>query len=244
MEKAKAKFDVDKAAKARENVINSNTEATTEEKQVALTKLQNKYNEKKGEIDNLTSSSDIAPLKESSIAQINSINVRATKKAAAKQAIEAALTDRKVFIDSHYDATQEEKDVAMAKATEEANKAKALIDQATSNNDVDQAQTNGINIINSIDADVIKKQMQKAIEQAAEAKKALINQNSDATQEEKDAAIQRVTDEVRNADRLIDQSTNNDGVDEVQAHSISSINNIQPEIVKNQMQNKQLIQQS
>ena len=56
--------------------------------------------------------------------------------------------------------------------------------------------------------------------------------------------IQRVTDEVRNADRLIDQSTNNDGVDEVQAHSISSINNIQPEIVKNQMQNKQLIQQS
>ena len=139
LEKAKAKFDVDKAAKARENVINSNTEATTEEKQVALTKLQNKYNEKKGEIDNLTSSSDIAPLKESSIAQINSINVRATKKA-AKQAIEAPLTDRKVFIDSHYDATQEEKDVAMAKATEEANKAKALIDQATSNNDVDQAQ--------------------------------------------------------------------------------------------------------
>ena len=233
LEKAKAKFDVDKAAKARENVINSNTEATTEEKQVALTKLQNKYNEKKGEIDNLTSSSDIAPLKESSIAQINSINVLATKKAAAKQAIEAALTDRKVFIDSHYDATQEEKDVAMAKATEEANKAKALIDQATSNNDVDQAQTNGINIINSIDADVIKKaNAKKAIEQAAEAKKALINQNSDATQEEKDAAIQRVTDEVRNADRLIDQSTNNDGVDEVQAHSISSINNIQPEIVK------------
>ena len=130
----------------------------------------------------------------------------------------------------------------MAKATEEANKAKALIDQATSNNDVDQAQTNGINIINSIDADVIKKQMQKAIEQAAEAKKALINQNSDATREEKDATIQRVTDEVRNADRLIHQSTNNDGVDEVQAHSISSINNIQPEIVKNQMQNKQLIQ--
>ena len=58
----------------------------------------------------------------------------------------------------------------MAKATEEANKAKALIDQATSNNDVDQAQTNGINIINSIDADVIKKQ-KKAIEQAAEAKR-------------------------------------------------------------------------
>ncbi|MGV3096212.1 SasC/FmtB family protein [Staphylococcus borealis] len=233
LEKAKAKFDIDKAAKARENVINSNTEATTEEKQVALTKLQNKYTEAKGEIDNLTTSSDIAPSKEAKIAQINTINVTASKKAEAKKAIEAALTERKVYIDSHYDATQEEKDVAMAKATEEANKAKALIDQATSNNDVDQAQTNGTNVINSIDADVIKKaNAKKAIDQAAEAKKALINQISDATQEEKDAAIQRVTDEVRNADRLIDQSTNNDGVDEVQAHSTSTINNIQPEIAK------------
>ena len=67
------------------------------------------------------------------------------------------LTQRKVYIDGHYDATQEEKEVAMNKATEEeANKAKALIDQATSNNDVDQAQTNGIDIINTIDAVVTK----------------------------------------------------------------------------------------
>ncbi|MDU0434188.1 DUF1542 domain-containing protein [Staphylococcus haemolyticus] len=233
LEKAKAKFDIDKAAKARESVINSNTEATTEEKQAALTKLQNKFNENKAEIDKLTISNDIAPLKESSISQINSINVTATKKAEAKQAIEAALTQRKVFIDGHYDATQEEKEVAMNKATEEANKAKALIDQATSNNDVDQAQTNGIDIINTIDAVVIKKANgKKAIEQAAEAKKALINQMSDATQEEKDAAIQRVTDEVRKADRLIDMSTTNNGVDEFQARGISAINNIQPEIVK------------
>ncbi|MFS4464802.1 SasC/FmtB family protein [Staphylococcus haemolyticus] len=233
LEKAKAKFDIDKAAKARESVINSNTEATTEEKQAALTKLQNKFNENKAEIDKLTISNDIAPLKESSISQINSINVTATKKAEAKQAIEAALTQRKVFIDGHYDATQEEKEVAMNKATEEANKAKALIDQATSNNDVDQAQTNGIDIINTIDAVVIKKANgKKAIEQAAEAKKALINQMIDATQEEKDAAIQRVTDEVRKADRLIDMSTTNNGVDEFQARGISAINNIQPEIVK------------
>ena len=40
--------------------------------------------------------------------------------------------------------------------------------------------------------DVIKKQMQKAIEQVAEAKKALINQNSDATQEEKDARFKEL----------------------------------------------------
>ena len=79
----------------------------------------------------------------------------------------------------------------MAKATEEANKAKALIDQATSNNDVDQAQTNGINIINSIDR-CNQKANAKSYRTSAEAKKALINQNSDATQEEKDARFKEL----------------------------------------------------
>ena len=62
-------------------------------------------------------------------------------------------------------------------------------DQATSNNDVDQ--TNGINIINSIDADVIKSKCKKLQNKPQKLKRRLINQNSDATQEEKDAAIQR-----------------------------------------------------
>ncbi|WP_241959972.1 SasC/FmtB family protein [Staphylococcus haemolyticus] len=233
LEKAKAKFDIDKAAKARESVINSNTEATTEEKQAALTKLQNKFNENKAEIDKLTISNDIAPLKESSISQINSINVTATKKAEAKQAIEAALTQRKVFIDGHYDATQEEKEVAMNKATEEANKAKALIDQATSNNDVDQAQTNGIDIINTIDAVVIKKANgKKAIEQAAEAKKALINQMSDATQEEKDVALAKIDEAAKQAKAAIDAATTNNAVDEATTNNTTIISGILPETVK------------
>ncbi|UDI77993.1 DUF1542 domain-containing protein [Staphylococcus taiwanensis] len=233
LEKSKAKFDIDKFVKARENVINSNSEATTEEKQVALRKLHSKATEKNGEIDRLTNKSDIASVEQSSIVQINNFNVKATKKAAAKLAIDAALTDRKVYFDSHYDATHEEKEVAMARATEEANRAKALIHQALSNDDVDQAQTNGTNTINSIEAEVVKKaNAKKAIAQVAEARKTYINQISEATQEEKDKAIERVEDEVRKADRLIDQATNNDGVDEIQSQSTSVINTIQPEIVK------------
>ena len=47
--------------------------------------------------------------------------------------------------------------------------------------------------------------MQKAIEQAAEAKKALINQNSDATQEEK---MQRFKELQMKLEMLIDLLTN------------------------------------
>ncbi|WP_210130248.1 SasC/FmtB family protein [Staphylococcus sp. GDX8P54P] len=233
LEKAKAKFDIDKVAKARESFINSNTQATTEEKQTAVNKVRARYKEKSKEIDKLNNNDAIPTLKEGGISQINSINVVATKKVEAKKAIEAELTNRKVYIDSHFDATEEEKNVAMAKATEEANKAKALVDQATSNSEVDEAKTNGIATIDTVEVDVIKKaNARRAIQEAAEAKKALINQNNEATKEEKDAANQKVDDEVRKSNRLIDQVTTNDGVDEAQNNSTNVINTIQPEIAK------------
>ncbi|MCE4992000.1 SasC/FmtB family protein [Staphylococcus haemolyticus] len=233
LEKAKAKFDIDKAAKARESVINSNTEATTEEKQAALTKLQNKFNENKAEIDKLTISNDIAPLKESSISQINSINVTATKKAEAKQAIEAALTQRKVFIDGHYDATQEEKDVALAKIDEAAKQAKAAIDAATTNNAVDEAITNNTTIISGILPEMVKKAAaRKAIDDAATAKKEAINNTPDATQEEKDEAIVKVDAAVSAAKQAITQATTNDSVDQEQTNGNNTIASIQPEVTK------------
>ncbi|OHP66228.1 hypothetical protein HMPREF2715_11335 [Staphylococcus sp. HMSC062A01] len=233
LEKAKAKFDIDKAAKARESVINSNTEATTEEKQAALTKLQNKYNENKAEIDKLTISNDIAPLKESSISQINSINVTATKKAEAKQAIEAALTQRKVYIDGHYDATQEEKEVAMNKATEEANKAKAAIDQATNNASVDNAKSNGVEAINHVQPTVVKKDEAKtAIDNVAQAKKAEIDQTPNATDEEKAEAKAKVDEAANNAKASIDQARNNNDVDTAKTNGVEAINHVQPTVVK------------
>ncbi|PTK74670.1 YSIRK signal domain/LPXTG anchor domain surface protein [Staphylococcus haemolyticus] len=233
LEKAKAKFDIDKAAKARESVINSNTEATTEEKQAALTKLQNKFNENKAEIDKLTISNDIAPLKESSISQINSINVTATKKAEEKQAIEAALTQRKVFIDGHYDATQEEKDVALAKIDEAAKQAKAAIDAATTNNAVDEAITNNTTIISGILPETVKKAAaRKAIDDAATAKKEAINNTPDATQEEKDEAIEKVDAAVSAAKQAITQATTNDSVDQEQTNGNNTIASIQPEVTK------------
>ncbi|WP_241961552.1 SasC/FmtB family protein [Staphylococcus haemolyticus] len=233
LEKAKAKFDIDKAAKARESVINSNTEATTEEKQAALTKLQNKFNENKAEIDKLTISNDIAPLKESSISQINSINVTATKKAEEKQAIEAALTQRKVFIDGHYDATQEEKDVALAKIDEAAKQAKAAIDAATTNNAVDEAITNNTTIISGILPETVKKAAaRKAIDDAATAKKEAINNTPDATQEEKDEAIEKVDAAVSAAKQAITQATTNDSVDQEQTNGNNTFASIQPEVTK------------
>ncbi|MDK6850047.1 DUF1542 domain-containing protein, partial [Klebsiella quasipneumoniae] len=78
--------------------------------------------------------------------------------------------------------------------------AKASIDQATNNGDVDNAKSNGIEAINHVQPTVVKKDEAKtAIENAARAKKAEIDRNSNATEEETAAAKAKVNEAANNA---------------------------------------------
>ena len=73
-----------------------------------------------------------------------------------------------------------------AKVDEAVNNAKASIDQATNNNGVDTAKTNGVDAINNVQPTVVKKdEAKQMIDKAAEAKKAEIDQTPNATDEEK-----------------------------------------------------------
>ncbi|WP_322559880.1 DUF1542 domain-containing protein, partial [Staphylococcus haemolyticus] len=113
------------------------------------------------------------------------------------------------------------------------NNAKASIDQATNNDGVDTAKSNGLDSINNIQPTVVKKDEAKtAIDKAAEAKKAEIDQTPNATDEEKAAAKAKVDEAVTTAKNAIDQATNNDGVDTAKSNGLDSINNIQPTVVK------------
>ena len=77
---------------------------------------------------------------------------------------------------------------------------------------------------------VVKKDEAKAIDKAAEAKKAEIDQTPNATDEEKVAAKAKVDEAVTTAKNAIDQTTNNVGVDA--AKEWSRINQSQPAVVK------------
>ena len=142
---------------------------------------------------------------------------------------------RKQRIDTVADATDEEKQATKDKVDAEATKAKATIDQATTNNDVEQAKSSGVTTIEGIQPDTIKKSSAKqAIDDSANAKKQRIDNNSDATQEEKDVAKAKVDVEVAKAKTAIDQATTNDGVDQTRDLGNNSISVIQPDIVKKQ----------
>ena len=108
---------------------------------------------------------------------------------------------------------------------------KNAIDQATNNDGVDTAKSNGLDSINNIQPTVVKKDEAKAaIDKAAEAKKAEIDQILNATDEEK--AAKAKVDEAVTTKNAIDQATNNAGVDTAKTNGVDLINNVQPMVVK------------
>ena len=124
------------------------------------------------------------------------------------------------------------KAAAKAKVDEAVTTAKNAIDQATNNAGVDTAKSNGLDSINNIQPTVVKKDAKAAIDKAAEAKKAEIDQTPNATDEEKATAKAKIDEAVNNEKASIDQATNNDGVDTAKTNGVDAINNVQPTVVK------------
>ncbi|MCJ0960671.1 DUF1542 domain-containing protein [Staphylococcus haemolyticus] len=233
VKKDEAKAAIDKAAEAKKAEIDQTPNATDEEKATAKAKIDEAVNNEKASIDQATNNDGVDTAKTNGVDAINNVQPTVVKKDEAKTAIENAARAKKAEIDQTPNATDEEKVAAKAKVDEAVTTAKNAIDQATNNNGVDTAKTNGVDAINNVQPTVVKKDEAKtAIENAARAKKAEIDQTPNATDEEKVAAKAKVDEAVNNAKASIDQATNNDGVDTAKSNGLDSINNIQPTVVK------------
>ncbi|WLD83592.1 DUF1542 domain-containing protein [Staphylococcus haemolyticus] len=233
VKKDEAKTAIDKAAEAKKTEIDQTPNATDEEKAAAKAKVDEAVTTAKNAIDQATNNAGVDTAKTNGVDSINNVQPTVVKKDEAKTAIENAARAKKAEIDQTPNATDEEKAVAKAKVDEAVTTAKNAIDQATNNNGVDTAKTNGVDAINNVQPTVVKKDEAKtAIENAARAKKAEIDQTPNATDEEKVAAKAKVDEAVNNAKASIDQATNNDGVDTAKSNGLDSINNIQPTVVK------------
>ncbi|WP_301401012.1 SasC/FmtB family protein [Staphylococcus haemolyticus] len=233
VKKDEAKTAIENAARAKKAEIDQTPNATDEEKAAAKAKVDEAVTTAKNAIDQATNNAGVDTAKTNGVDSINNVQPTVVKKDEAKTAIENAARAKKAEIDQTPNATDEEKAVAKAKVDEAVTTAKNAIDQATNNNGVDTAKTNGVDAINNVQPTVVKKDEAKtAIENAARAKKAEIDQTPNATDEEKVAAKAKVDEAVNNAKASIDQATNNDGVDTAKSNGLDSINNIQPTVVK------------
>ena len=227
--KTAAKDAIDAAVKTKTDAIDARTDLTQEEKDAAKAKLAQEADKAKAAIDAASTNSDVDAASQAASSAINGFNPTADAKTAAKTAIDQAVADKAKEIDARTDLTQEEKDAAKAKLADAANKAKAAIDAATTNAEVDAAVAAGTKSIKdqSPSADA-KNAAKAAIDQAVADKAKEIDARTDLTQEEKDAAKAKLADAANKAKAAIDAATTNAEVDAAVAAGTKSIKDQSP----------------
>ena len=222
--KTAAKDAIDAAVKTKTDAIDARTDLTQEEKDAAKAKLAQEADKAKAAIDAASTNSDVDAASQAASSAINAFNPTADAKNAAKAAIDKAVEDKAKEIDARTDLTQEEKDAAKAKLADTAKQAKAAIDAATTNAEVDAAVAAGTKSIadQSPSADA-KTAAKAAIDQAVADKAKEIDARTDLTQEEKDAAKAKLADAANKAKAAIDAASTNAEVDAAVAAGTKSI---------------------
>lgn len=202
--KPQAKQAIADKVQAQETAIDANNGATTEEKTAAKQQVQTEKTTADTAIDGAHSNAEVEAAKNAEIAKIEAIQPATTTKDDAKQAAET-------------------------EANTENAKANQAITAATTNAEVDEAKTNAEAAINAVTPKVMKKQAAKdEIDQLQAAQTAVINNDQNATNEEKEAAIQQLATAVTDAKNNITAATDNNGVDTAKDAGKNSIQSTQP----------------
>uniref|UniRef100_UPI0021B5653C DUF1542 domain-containing protein n=1 Tax=Streptococcus mitis TaxID=28037 RepID=UPI0021B5653C len=148
--KPAAKQSIDEALKAKNDEIDARTDLTDEEKAAAKSEAKAKADAAKEAIDKATTNAAVDQAQSTGTTEVNNVNPDAVAKIAAKQSIDESLKAKNDEIDTRTELTDEEKTVAKAEAKAKADAVKAAIDNATTNSEVDQSKSTGIEEVNSV----------------------------------------------------------------------------------------------
>ena len=189
LDKQPAIDEVNKAAEKQIEAINNNPEATQEEKDEAIKKVNADKAKALDEIakPEVTTKDALDKAQNAGTDAIAADNPVVAKKDAAKADVEAARKAKEDAIKADTNLTQAEKDAAIAKNNTAAAEATKAIDTATTNDAVDQAKTAGTTAIGKVNP-VAKENAKEAIANALTAKNNEIDGRKDLSQAEKDAA--------------------------------------------------------
>ena len=220
---------VNKAAEDKIAEINANTNATAEEKEAAIQKVNADKTKTLTAINDnsVTTKAALDNAKTSGTTAISNDNPVMTKKDTAKAAIDTALSQKEATIDANNALTTEEKNAAKADAKVKATAAKTAIDKATTNTEVDTAKTEGITSVGSVTPTaIVKPAAKKAIEDALNTKVAQLDARNDLTTEEKEAAKAVATSRANAAKTAIDNATTNATVDTAKISGVADVESV------------------
>lgn len=226
---------VNKKVDQMEDLVNQNDELTDEEKQAAIQVIEEHKNEIIGNIGDQTTDDGVTRIKDQGIQTLSGDTATPVVKPNAKKAIRDKATKQRAIINATPDATEDEIQDAINQLDTDETDAIDNVTNATTNADVETAKNNGINTIGAVAPQVThKKTARDAINQATATKRQQINSNREATQEEKDAALNELTQATNHALEQINQATTNADVDNAKGDGLNAINPIAPVTVVKQ----------
>ena len=204
---------------------------TTDEKQAYTDLINSEANNAKQNIANATTVEEVTTAQNSGVDAINKIEVpiTSTVKDDAIKAIDKALQNKTDEINNASNINPQEKTDLINQATEAANVAKNNINNATTNADVDTAQTNGEKAIADVtvpNLSDIKKESIDLINKALDAKTEEINNASNLSQDEKQGLINAATNAATEAINSVNQSQTNDDAKAAANTGVQNIENV------------------
>ncbi|HDC8907206.1 TPA: DUF1542 domain-containing protein, partial [Staphylococcus aureus] len=183
--KESATTDLYAYADQKKNNISADTIATQDEKQQAIKQVDQNVQTALESINNGVDNGDVDDALTQGKATIDAVQVDASVKPKANQAIEAKAEETKESIDQSDQLTAEEKTEALATIKQITDQAKQGITDAATTAEVEKAKAQGLEAFDNIQIDSTEKQ--KAIEEletALDQIEAGVNVDSDATTEE------------------------------------------------------------
>ena len=225
--KPQALEEIHSHAESQKERINVIAEATKEEKDVALQKVDALLKQEQNIINTVSKNHQVNDAKVSSIEEIHKVNPIALVKPQALKDIANQLDAQRNIIKNNQEATIEEKAAAIDKLIKASARIAEAIDNAKANQDADNTKTQSIEEIPLIVSIVDKKPVaRQEVQHKAKEIRALINKNKDATQEEKNIAINHLDDIVNKANMSITQASTNDVVDRAKELALPEIQKV------------------
>ncbi|RQX55106.1 LPXTG-anchored aggregation protein SasC [Staphylococcus aureus] len=219
-------------ATAKKQEINQNTNATTEEKQVALNQVDQELATAINNINQADTNGEVDQAQQLGTKAINAIQPNIVKKPAALAQINQHYNAKLAEINATPDATDDEKNAAINILNQDRQQAIESVKQANTNAEVDQAATTAENNIDAVLVDVVKKQAARDKITAEVAKRIeAVKQTPNATDEEKQVAVNQINQLKDQAFNQINQNQTNDQVDATTNQVINAIDNVEAEVV-------------
>ena len=216
-------INAEKAAKEQE--IDNNSKLSDEEKAAAKAEVAKAATEAVDAITKAATQEAVETAKAKGETAINAVNPVGKEK--ALEAIQTAAETKLAEIDKNTNLSDEEKASLKAEVAKAAIKAVEAIQNATTQDAVDAAKTEGETAINAVNP-VGKEKALEAIQTAAETKLAEIDKNTNLSDEEKAALKAEVAKAAIKAVEAIQNATTQEAVDTAKTEGETAINGVNP----------------